>query len=392
MILTTRTLLLFLVLNCTAVFSQSPPPLGLFELNPSGVSNVKAFTPNALGVGTIAPQAKLEVEYCAGGHEYTGLQVTRKYCGGMTFLPRDLDFGGLLGEGAPSGSSPLLLPHYYTPVTAVGLSPIRLLNKGEGPLFWLKNQTDATSGNEDITRMIVTPSGHTGINVANPRGALDVITFGKNTPAAIFGVRSQRGSVTVKNLPGLQQYSQHIEVVPHCTQGAFNDITQNKDLGLFFTDGWGNEGQNREGALVIAPWSDNALAGVISGGLRMEANGNTELRGNFRCTRLTVNAKWWPDAVFADDYRLMPLSEVAGFIKANRHLPGIPSEKAVLENGQDVGALQVLQQQKIEELTLYAIEQEQKSAAQQQLILEQKKKLEEQEARLRKLESILTQK
>ena len=126
--------------------------------------------------------------------------------------------------------------------------------------------------------------------------------------------------------------------------------------------------------------------------LRMEANGNTELRGNFRCTRVTVNAKWWPDAVFADDYRLMPLSEVAGFIKANRHLPGIPSEKAVLENGQDVGALQVLQQQKIEELTLCAIEQEQKSAAQQQLILEQKKKLEEQEARLRKLESILTQK
>lgn len=39
--------------------------------------------------------------------------------------------------------------------------------------------------------------------------------------------------------------------------------------------------------------------------------------------------------------------------------------------------VKVLQQQKIEELTLYAIEQEQKSAAQQQLILEQKKKREE---------------
>ena len=119
------------------------------------------------------------------------------------------------------------------------------------------------------------------------------------------------------------------------------------------------------------------------------SNMNSELRGNLRCSKLTVNAKWWPDGVFADEYRLMPLTEVANFIKANRHLPGIPSEKAVLENGQDVGALQVLQQQKIEELTLYAIEQEQKSATQQQLILEQKKRLEQQEMRLQKLEQAL---
>ena len=137
---------------------------------------------------------------------------------------------------------------------------------------------------------------------------------------------------------------------------------------------------------MIAPWNDNALPGAVVGGLRMESNGNTELRGNFRCTRLTVNAKWWPDAVFADDYRLMPLTEVADFIKANRHLPGIPSEKTVLESGQDVGALQVLQQQKIEELMLYVIEQDKSLKDQRAVIEKQTKAMAEQEIRLKKME------
>lgn len=121
----------------------------------------------------------------------------------------------------------------------------------------------------------------------------------------------------------------------------------------------------------------------------MEHNGNTELRGNFRCTKLTVNAKWWPDAVFAPGYRLMSLAQVDSFIQTNRHLPGIPCEDSVVSNGQDVGALQVLQQQKIEELTLYAIDQEKQLKAQQQLIAEQKKQLAAQELRLQKLEQLL---
>jgi hypothetical protein len=147
------------------------------------------------------------------------------------------------------------------------------------------------------------------------------------------------------------------------------------------------------GAMISsAILSDTSAAGSNAGGLRMDKSGNTELRGSFRCTRLTVNAKWWPDAVFADNYRLMPLSEVASFIKTNRHLPGIPSEKAVLENGQDVGALQVLQQQKIEELTLYAIEQDKKLKEQEIAIAEQKKQMAAQEDRLQKLEKLLNQK
>lgn len=121
----------------------------------------------------------------------------------------------------------------------------------------------------------------------------------------------------------------------------------------------------------------------------MEQNGNTELRGNFKCTKLTVNTKWWPDLVFEENYKLMSLKQLDSFIHINKHLPGIPSEEVVLKNGQDVGEFQVLQQQKIEELTLYAIEQEKRLNQQQTVINEQKKQLELQESRLQKLEALI---
>jgi hypothetical protein len=51
----------------------------------------------------------------------------------------------------------------------------------------------------------------------------------------------------------------------------------------------------------------------------------------------------------------MSLKETEEFIKLNKHLPGIPSEKEVMENGINVGEMNALLLQKIEELTLYLI-------------------------------------
>ncbi|MGH7453858.1 MAG: TMF family protein, partial [bacterium] len=50
------------------------------------------------------------------------------------------------------------------------------------------------------------------------------------------------------------------------------------------------------------------------------------------------------------------LEEVEQYIKTNKHLPGIPSEKEVAENGVSLGEMQAKLLQKIEELTLYMIE------------------------------------
>jgi hypothetical protein len=66
----------------------------------------------------------------------------------------------------------------------------------------------------------------------------------------------------------------------------------------------------------------------------------------------------WPDFVFKPDYRLMPLHQVEQFVKTNKHLPGIPSAAQVEEKGLSMGEMQNKLLQKIEELTLYMIEQQ----------------------------------
>lgn len=66
----------------------------------------------------------------------------------------------------------------------------------------------------------------------------------------------------------------------------------------------------------------------------------------------------WSDNVFNDGYRLASLEELRGYIAENRHLPGIPSEAEVTENGIDLGTMQAALLQKIEELTLYILGQQ----------------------------------
>ena len=73
----------------------------------------------------------------------------------------------------------------------------------------------------------------------------------------------------------------------------------------------------------------------------------------------------WADYVFADDYNLKPLSEVESFIKENKHLPNVPSSKQVEKEGISLGNIAKIQQEKIEELTLYTIEQDKKIESQQ---------------------------
>ncbi len=66
----------------------------------------------------------------------------------------------------------------------------------------------------------------------------------------------------------------------------------------------------------------------------------------------------WADYVFGKNYKLKPLNEVEQFIKANEHLPGIPSAAEVQKDGYSIKNINVKFLEKIEELTLYTIEQE----------------------------------
>ena len=65
----------------------------------------------------------------------------------------------------------------------------------------------------------------------------------------------------------------------------------------------------------------------------------------------------WPDYVFHKDYQLPALPALEQFIQQNKHLPGIPAAEEVQQKGLDLGENQAVLLKKIEELTLYIIEQ-----------------------------------
>ena len=91
----------------------------------------------------------------------------------------------------------------------------------------------------------------------------------------------------------------------------------------------------------------------------LTAEGDLHIRGRLTATDIsTMVTATFPDYVFESEYELMPLMELADFITAEGHLPRIPSAEDVEKAGTvDVGELQLLMLEKIEELTLYTIQQ-----------------------------------
>ena len=82
------------------------------------------------------------------------------------------------------------------------------------------------------------------------------------------------------------------------------------------------------------------------------------VNGNAIFNKVVVK-QWpnWSDYVFEANYPLRPLKEVEQYIRQNGHLPEIPSAAQVEKNGLDVGDNQAALLKKIEELTLYIIDQ-----------------------------------
>jgi hypothetical protein len=80
------------------------------------------------------------------------------------------------------------------------------------------------------------------------------------------------------------------------------------------------------------------------------------VNGSIRSKEVKVEANW-SDFVFEKDYELPTLEEVEQHIAQKGHLPEIPSEEDVTENGVNLGEMDAKLLQKIEELTLYLIEQ-----------------------------------
>ena len=76
-----------------------------------------------------------------------------------------------------------------------------------------------------------------------------------------------------------------------------------------------------------------------------------------KSVRVNTGSTYWPDYVFGDNYNLMSLRELEQYVNTHKHLPNIPSAQEVEEQGDvDLGAMNALLLEKVEELTRYVID------------------------------------
>lgn len=98
-------------------------------------------------------------------------------------------------------------------------------------------------------------------------------------------------------------------------------------------------------------------AGTDAAEFVLDGEGNLKVTGSYMVNGTTLNV---PDFVFEDGYSLMSLDDLDDFVTVNRHLPGIPSATDVNTGVLDMTELQLQLLQKIEELTLYTLQQQSK--------------------------------
>ncbi|WP_207515625.1 hypothetical protein [Longitalea luteola] len=110
--------------------------------------------------------------------------------------------------------------------------------------------------------------------------------------------------------------------------------------------------------LTIGGSGDVAINSAVGIGTTDTKGHKLAVAGTALFTKVTVKALPWADYVFNSNYRLRPLSEVEQYIKQHNHLPEVPSAAEVEKNGISIGDNQATLLKKIEELTLYVIEQE----------------------------------
>ena len=96
-------------------------------------------------------------------------------------------------------------------------------------------------------------------------------------------------------------------------------------------------------AYVVGPFG-------VGNGFRVNSDGQVKAK------EVRVTLEGWSDFVFEEGYLLPSLAELERYVKEHRHLPDIPSESEALNQGVELGQMNALLLQKVEELTLYIID------------------------------------
>ena len=240
-----------------------------------------------------------------------------------------------------------------------------------------------------------------GIGITEPKSRLDVkAKVGINSVSARF----------FNTLTGLSPQTNDLIFVPRVSAGYYNSTSDENDFGIFWNDNRKPGPSNGDYGLTLAPVNSSLInpgirigangylgIGKVSAQKRVEVanggilisgtNGNdgdvrfmiqdetgvnnfmkfsnnlgtqflVDYNGKLYAHEVEVKLGNFPDYVFDDDYQLMPLKNIENFIKENNHLPGVPDATTVINNGLNLGDMDVILLEKIEELTLHLINQE----------------------------------
>ncbi len=199
------------------------------------------------------------------------------------------------------------------------------------------------------TRLFIGHNGNVGIGTTSPNAKLDI-------KAATGDIMVLETTSAINNV--MRFKNQGIE------NGAIYSLAGQDDFYIRATNPTGKLILQNAGSISMI-LDENQRVGIGT------ANPTYKLSvaGTISCGELIVeDVTGWADFVFEDDYSLMSLKDLDKYIQTNKHLPEIPTTAEVEENGISVGEMNTKLLQKIEELTLYTIQQQNLINNQQELI------------------------
>jgi hypothetical protein len=288
--------------------------LGLYtRANGSSMAEIMRISSNGnVGIGTTNPGARLDV---SGG----SINV---YNGSLGFgtiassVPGNTGYLELVGGGGGTAAIDVYAANHAT------------------------NSKVITFSNNSLERMRIGSNGNIGIGSSAPNYRLEIQGDGTLPTVNV-------SPLNTSNMRAIMGFGVNASRTAGWEMGQSKNANTDRDFYLY--DLAANSARlyiNTDGNLGIGTTT-------IPSGYKMAVN------GNIRAKKLVIETNW-SDYVFEDDYKLMPLFQVESFIKINKHLPDVPSAKEVEEKGISVGDNQALLLKKVEELTLYIIQQEKK--------------------------------
>jgi hypothetical protein len=239
-------------------------------------------------------------------------------------------FAGIVGDKISLFDDRINMSNMY----GLGVATGTLYYKSNGSHKWY-SQTNPGTGNPFMT---LASNGFLGLGTENPNVNLTV-----EGPNARLVLRDNAGNNS--------ENAARIELVEF-SNGNFNDgafFWWNGDADKLFI-GTKDAGTN-ENIMII----NRSGLNVGIGTQNPDNNYRLAVNGKIRAKEVVVETGW-SDFVFEEDYELSDLFAVEDFIKANKHLPGIPSAAEIAQNGVSLGEMDSKLLLKIEELTLYLIE------------------------------------